>query len=64
MQSKIRDAEKMKIPYILILGDKELDTQTVSIRARKSNEHGLMKTQEFIDTLKEEVRTKGKSSEN
>jgi len=54
----------MKIPYILILGDKELDTQTVSIRARKSNEHGLMKTQEFIDTLKEEVRTKGKSSEN
>ncbi|HNR53192.1 MAG TPA: threonine--tRNA ligase [Candidatus Dojkabacteria bacterium] len=64
MQSKIRDSEKMKIPYILILGDKELDTQTVSIRARKSNEHGLMKTQEFIDTLKEEVRTKGNPSEN
>ena len=63
MQSKIRDAEKMKIPYILILGDKELDTQTVSIRARKSNEHGLMKTQEFIDTLKEEVRTKGTNSD-
>ena len=63
MQSKIRDAEKMKIPYILILGDKELETETVSIRARKSKEHGLMKIQEFIDTLKEEVRTKGTNSD-
>ncbi|MDD4381804.1 MAG: threonine--tRNA ligase [Candidatus Dojkabacteria bacterium] len=64
MQSKIRDAEKFKIPYILIIGDKEIETETVSIRARKSKEQGLMKVQEFIDTLKEEIRTKGVSESN
>jgi threonyl-tRNA synthetase len=60
MQAKIRDAEKMKIPYIIILGDKEVETETVSIRSRSNRAEGLMKVQEFIDTLKEEVRTKGR----
>jgi threonyl-tRNA synthetase len=59
MQSKIRDAEKMKIPYIVIIGDKEMETETISIRTRKTKDQGLMKVQEFIDTLKEEIRTKG-----
>ncbi len=59
MQSRIRDAEKMKIPYIVIIGDKEVETETISIRTRKTKDQGLMKVQEFIDTLKEEIRTKG-----
>jgi len=59
MQSRIRDAEKMKIPYIVIIGDKEMETETISIRTRKTKDQGLMKVQEFIDTLKEEIRTKG-----
>jgi threonyl-tRNA synthetase len=59
MQSRIRDAEKMKIPYIAIVGDKEIDTDTVSVRSRLNKELGLMKNQEFIDYLKEEIRTKG-----
>jgi threonyl-tRNA synthetase len=59
MQSKIRDAEKMKIPYIAIIGDKELETDTVSVRSRLNKELGLMKNQEFIDYLREEVRNKG-----
>jgi len=59
MQSKIRDAEKMKIPYIVIIGDKEMETETISIRTRKTKDQGLMKVQEFIDALKEEIRTKG-----
>jgi len=59
MQSRIRDAEKMKIPYIVIIGDKEVETETISIRTRKTKDQGLMKIQEFIDTLREEVRTKG-----
>ena len=58
MQARIRDAEKMKIPYIVIVGDKEIDTETVSIRARRNKAEGLMKVQEFIDKLKEEIRTK------
>jgi threonyl-tRNA synthetase len=58
MKSRIRDAEKMKIPYIVVVGDKEIETETVSIRARNNREEGLMKTQEFIDNLKEEIRNK------
>jgi threonyl-tRNA synthetase len=58
MQSKIRDAEKLKIPYLVILGDKEIETETVSVRSRLNKEVGLMKKQEFIDYLEEEIRTK------
>jgi threonyl-tRNA synthetase len=58
MQSRIRDAEKMKIPYIVVVGDKEIETDTVSVRSRLNKELGLMKNQEFIDYLKEEIRTK------
>ncbi|NMC09196.1 threonine--tRNA ligase [Candidatus Microgenomates bacterium] len=58
MQARIRDAEKMKIPYIVVIGDKEIETETVSVRARRNKEEGLMKVQEFIDNLREEIRTK------
>ena len=64
MQSRIRDAEKLKIPYIVVVGDKEIDTETISVRARKNREEGLMKTQEFIDNLKEEIRNKESFSNN
>jgi len=59
MQSKIRDAEKLKIPYLVIVGDKEIDTETVSVRSRLNKEIGLMKKQEFVDYLEKEIRTKG-----
>lgn len=58
MQSRIRDAEKMKIPYVVVVGDKEIETETISVRSRKNKSEGLMKVQEFIDSLKEEIRTK------
>ena len=58
MQSKIRDAEKLKIPYLVIVGDKEIETETVSIRSRLNKEIGLMKKQEFLDYLLEEIRLK------
>lgn len=58
MQSKIRDAEKLKIPYLVIIGDKEIETETVSVRSRLNKEVGLMKKQEFLDYLLEEIRLK------
>ncbi|OGC35704.1 threonine--tRNA ligase [candidate division WS6 bacterium RIFOXYB1_FULL_33_15] len=61
MQSKIRDAEKLKIPYLVIIGDKEIETDTVSVRSRLHKEIGLMKKQEFIDFLEKEIRSKGKN---
>jgi threonyl-tRNA synthetase len=58
MQAKIRDAEKLKIPYVVIVGDKEVETETLSVRSRLNKEIGLMKKQEFIDYLQEGIRTK------
>jgi threonyl-tRNA synthetase len=60
MQAKIRDAEKLKIPYLVIVGDKEVETETVSVRSRLNKQVGLMKKQEFIDYLEEQIRNKGK----
>lgn len=61
MQAKIRDAEKLKIPYLVIIGDKEIETETVSVRSRSNKQIGLMKKQEFIDFLDEEIRSKGRN---
>lgn len=58
MQARIRDAEKMKIPYVAVVGDKEIETETVSVRSRLNKELGLMKNEEFVEYLREEIRTK------
>ncbi|MCK9369099.1 threonine--tRNA ligase [Candidatus Dojkabacteria bacterium] len=60
LQSKIRDHEMEKVPYILIVGDKEIDTQTVSVRSRSTKEIGLMKETELKDKLVSEINNKGK----
>lgn len=60
LQAKIRDGEMQKIPYIIIVGDKEIETQTISVRSRLTKEVGLMKLPELIEKLKVEIQTKGK----
>lgn len=62
MQSRIREAELMKIPYILVVGDKEEDTQTVSIRPVGKKELGIMKVEELLKILKEEISSKSTES--
>ena len=48
MQKKIRDCELEKIPYMLIIGDKEKNTNTVAVRSPKEKDKGLMKVEEVI----------------
>lgn len=58
---KIRDAEMNKVPYILVVGDNEVDSETVSIRRRgagKQQKPEQIKVQDFGDALLEEVRSK------
>ena len=55
---KIREAQKNKIPYMIIVGDKDVENQTVSIRHRSGTDLGAMTYQEFHALLKEEVDTK------
>jgi len=54
--AKIRKAELLKIPYMLIVGDKELETQTVSVRGKKEGKNlGTMKVEEFVEFLREKI---------
>ncbi|GAB4157754.1 MAG: threonine--tRNA ligase [Candidatus Dojkabacteria bacterium] len=60
LQYKIRDAEVNKVPYILVVGDKEAETHTVAVRVRGMNNQGLQKADDFIQYLIDEIMTRGK----
>lgn len=55
---KIREAQMMKIPYMLVIGDKEAENGTVAVRSRKEGDLGTMTAEAFVAKLEEEVRTK------
>ena len=54
---KIREAQLQKIPYMLIIGDKEIENKAVGVRSRKDGDIGQMSINEFIEKIKEEERT-------
>lgn len=49
--AKIRDAQLQKVPYMIILGDKEVENNTVSVRHRTRGDLGARSIQEFVDEL-------------
>ena len=55
---KIREAQVQKIPYMLVIGDKEMEEGTVGVRNRKDGDLGAMKLEDFIAKAKGEVDTK------
>ncbi|MFA4967906.1 MAG: threonine--tRNA ligase, partial [Candidatus Margulisiibacteriota bacterium] len=55
---KIREAQMQKIPYMLILGDKEEQNKKVAVRARKEGDLGAEDLSSFINRLKNEIDTK------
>ena len=55
---KIREAQLEKVPYMFILGDKEMEENTVSVRSRKEGDLGAMKIEEIITKLVEEDKSK------
>ena len=52
---KIREAQLEKIPYMLILGDKEKQSRLVGVRSRKAGDLGAMELNEFINKIKDEI---------
>ncbi|MEA3305956.1 MAG: threonine--tRNA ligase, partial [Candidatus Omnitrophota bacterium] len=60
MQKKIREAELEKIPYMLIVGERESKSGTVSVRSKKKGSLGSMKTSEFLKLAVEEISKKGR----
>ncbi|WP_312557336.1 threonine--tRNA ligase [Empedobacter brevis] len=55
---KIRDAEINKIPFMLIIGEKEAENGTVSVRRHGEGDLGEMTIQEFINFMKEQIKLK------
>jgi threonyl-tRNA synthetase len=55
---KIREAELQKIPYMLIVGDKEIANHQVSIRHKGEGDKGAMGVEEFITLAQDEIKSK------
>ena len=55
---KLREAQLEKVPYMLVVGDKDIENGTVSVRSRKEGDQGAMNVDEFIAMIKEEIDTK------
>ena len=58
MNAKIRDAQKQKIPYMLVIGDKEAEENQVALRLRSGENPGAMDLEAFISKAKEEIELK------
>lgn len=54
---KIREAQLQKIPYMLIIGDKEIEANAVGVRSRKDGDIGAMSVEDFINKIEEEIKT-------
>ncbi|APQ76374.1 threonine--tRNA ligase [Clostridium botulinum] len=55
---KIREAQLQKVPYMLILGDKEVEAGKVAVRSRKDGDLGAISLEEFIEKIKNEIKVK------
>ena len=58
MNLKIREAQLAKIPYMFVVGDKELDASKVSLRLRSGEDLGLLAPSQFADRVKPIIETK------
>ena len=54
--AKIRRSELEKVPYTLVIGGKEAEAQSVSVRSRAKGDEGVIPTQQFIDRVTAEIR--------
>ncbi len=58
MRYKIREAQLQKTPYMLVVGDRDRQNGTVSVRTRTGEDKGALPTEQFIADALEEIRTK------
>jgi len=55
---RIRNGEKQKIPYLLVVGGKEKAVKSVAVRHRDKGDEGMIKLEEFIERIKKEIEEK------
>ncbi len=57
MNAKIRDAQNQKIPYMLVVGDKEMESDQVAVRLRNNENPGPMSLDAFTDLVKKDIES-------
>jgi len=58
MQAKIRDAQLQKVPYVLVIGDKEMEANSVAVRLRNGEDLGAKPVAEFVAMLEQVVKSR------
>lgn len=58
LNAKIRDAELQKIPYVIVIGNKEVSQGKISVRSKKEGNLGSMSVEEFIKHIKDKIKSK------
>ena len=58
LQAKIRDAQVEKVPYMLVVGDREEKENKVAVRLRTGKDLGQMSLDNFLNRLKEKINNK------
>ncbi len=58
INAKIRDAQMQKIPYMIILGDKEIKENKIALRSRKDGDLGLFTINDFLSRIKKEIESR------
>ncbi|MFZ2153160.1 MAG: threonine--tRNA ligase [Microgenomates group bacterium] len=58
MQAKIRDAQMQKIPFMLVIGGREADSDSVAVRQRDGQDLGAVKVDQFLSQIKDLINTK------
>ncbi|MBT3922350.1 MAG: threonine--tRNA ligase, partial [Nitrospina sp.] len=61
---KIREAQLQKIPYMVVLGDKEVESQTLGVRKRRSKETRTLDFESFLEELKSGINSRLIETEN
>ena len=55
---RISEAEKQKIPYMLVVGEKEMNAESVAVRSRGTKDQAVMKVEELQEKIKKEIEKK------
>ena len=58
---KIREHTLKRVPYMLVIGDRELETNTVAVRTRSGEDLGAMSTDELVTRLSDEIASRGQT---
>lgn len=59
---KVRENTMKRIPYILVVGDKEIETGSVAVRSRKGQDLGSYRVEDFIELVQQEIKTRALNS--